>query len=415
MAALFIPFVILLIGGIVIFAVRAQKQRVAAAWNAAARRLGMDVQQGSTFSNPTIVGRVEQLSIKVDTVNRSSGNNSQAFTRYRVKYPSPGVDFELHRQTGFSTITKLFGSQDIEVGDQRFDDTFVVKSDQPGRVAAVMTPTRRTTLLQLAAAFPGIRIKDSQVQWEKRGVATNPDHIVTVVRRLIGAGFVIAGIGGAESALDDAITARNEGELGAAAEKTREASGAFRELLEVRRIEAETAAESGAPEAAELLANVAGELPDDPEIRGWQERIAAAPPTAAPRRAEQSAVSREPDSIGAAEIAEELFGESRLSFETSRIFDERFKGKFVRWSGAVRSTREYRRDYDLGESPGTRVVVTVATIENDLYGQTTVDAVVGLPPGNADIPRGDNVTFQGTLDKVDAMMRNLFVVDAEIV
>lgn len=403
-------FVILLIGGIVIFAVRAQKQRVAAAWNAAARQLGMDIQQGSTFSNPKIVGRVEALSIKVDTVTRNSGNNSQTFTRYRVTYPSPGVDFELHRQTGFSTITKFFGAQDIEIGDQRFDNTFVVKSDQPRQVAAAMTPTRRTTLLQLAAAFPGIRIKDTQVQWEKRGVATNPDHIVTVVRRLIGAGFVIAGIGGAESALDDAIAARNEGELGAAAEQVREASGAFRELLEVRRMEAETAAEAGAPEAAELLADVAEELPDDAEIKGWQERVAAAP-----HQGEQPAARRAPDPADATEIAGELFGESRLSFETSRIFDERFKGRLVRWSGPVRSVREYRRDADLGESPGTRAVVTVATIENDLYGQTTVDAVIGLPPGNANILRGRDITFQGTLAKVDAMMRNLFVADAEIV
>ncbi|MDJ0960854.1 MAG: hypothetical protein QNJ88_09355 [Acidimicrobiia bacterium] len=403
-------FGIFLIGGIVMFAVRAQKQRVAAAWNVAARQLGMDIHQGSTFSNPKITGRVDEMSIRVDTVTRNSGNNSQTFTRYRVKYPSPGVDFELQRQTGFSTITKFFGAQDVEIGDQRFDDAFVVKSDQPDMVAAAITPTRRTTLLQLTAAFPGIRIKDTQLQWEKRGVATNPDHIVTVVRRLIGAGFVISGIDGAERALDDAIAARNEGELGEAAERAREASGAFRELLEVRRMEAETAAEAGAPEAAELLAEVAVELPDDDEIRGWQERIAA-PPKPAPA----PAASTEPDPITADEISQELFGESRLSFETSRLFDEQFNGKIVRWSGPVKSAREYRRDSDLGEEPGTRAVVTVAQIENDLYGQTTVDAVVGLPPGTSNVLRGQTVTFQGTLTKVDAMMRNLFVTEAQVV
>ena len=115
-------------------------------------------------------------------------------------------------------------------------------------------------------------------------------------------------------------------------------------------------------------------------------------------------------------MADDLFGESRLSFETSRRFDELYLGTVVRWSGRVRSSREYQRDQQLGETAGTRVVLTVARIENDLYGQTTVDAVVGLPPGNANSLRGqDELTFQGTLSGIDAMMRNFFVKDARLV
>ena len=402
------------VAGVGIFAVRAQKQRVALAWSQAARQLGIGLEPGSMLSNPELTGELDSLGVKVDTYTRGSGNNSQTFTRYRVRYPSMGTQFELHRQSGLSAITKFFGSQDIEIGDPRFDDTFVVKSDNPDRVAAVITPTRRTTILQLAGAFPGVRISNTKIQWERRGVDKDPAHIVTVVRRLVGAAHIMSDRAGAGSALDDAIAARNEGDLSQSATKIRDAGRAFGELLEVRRLEAETMAEAGDPEAAALFDSLAKDLPDDDEVKGWQQRLSTPPPQR--QVAPKTEAERAPESVDAGAMGDDLFGESKLSFETSRHFDELYKGMVVRWSGKVRSTREYQRDPHLGDTAGTRVVATVARIENDLYGQTTIDAVVGLPPGNANALRGsDEITFQGTLSGIDAMMRNFFVTNARLV
>jgi hypothetical protein len=410
----FIFFVIIVVAVVVIFATRAHRQRIASTWASAARSLGMQIQPGSTFMNPKIEGRVDELHITVDTYTRGSGNNSQTYTRFRVAYPSVGVHFDLTRQTGFATITKLFGAQDFQIGDALFDDTFVIKSDQPARLAEALTPTRRTTIMNLAASFPGVRVTDSAIRWDRRGVATDPGVIVTVVRRLIGAAYVLIDRSGAATGLDAAIEARRDGDLEATAERLRRLGDSFRDLVEVRRIEAETLAEAGEPDAAGMLEELATELPDDAEIRGWRDRVNAGPRAEAPPPAVEVA-DAEPSGLAADAVAADLFGESRLSFETSRLFDERYAGLVVRWSGGVRSTREYQRDPMLGETPGTRVLVTVATIENDLYGQTTVDAVVGLPPGNANLLRGrDEITFQGTLVGVDAMMRNLFVAEAQI-
>ena len=401
--------VIVVVAAAVIYGVKVQRQRIAAAWNEAARRLDMGIVPGSAFRNPEILGEVDDISIKVDTFTRRSGNNSQTYTRYRVRYPSAGVDFELRKQTAFSAVTKFFGAQDVEIGDQEFDDIFVIKSDDPMRVTSVITPTRRTSILQLILTFPGIRITDSRLQWERRGVTSSADQIVTVVRRLVGAAYVLAE-GGAATQLDPLLEARNAGDLEESARLAREAEPGA--PLEVRRVEAETLAEARDPQAAERFAELAEELPDDEEIRAWQERTAelqSPPPETTP-------VPAEPTSFDAGAISDDLFGESRLSFETSRRFDELYRGTVVRWSGPVRSSREYQRDPKLGEEPGTRVVVTVARIENDLYGQTTVDAVIGLPPGNANSMRGrEEITFEGTLVGIDAMMRNLFVAHASVV
>lgn len=407
MAGLII-LIIVVIGIVVFYGARTQMQRVKQAWTSAARQLGMAIDPGSTFTQPKIQGTVDDLDVRVDTVTRGSGDSRATYTRYRVKYPSGGTHFELHRQSGFSKVSKFFGAQDVEIGDVRFDDTFVIKSDQPERVAAAITPTRRATILQLSSSYPGVEISDTKVHWEKRGVTTNAAEIVTVVRRLVGAAYVITGRDGSETALDDALRARLEGELGTSAKRAQEASDAFGGLLEIRRMEAETLAEAGDPKAADLLDRLAKELPEDEEIKGWQQRMATPQPAAAP-----PPESAEP--VDAATIAADLFEESRLSFETRKVFDERYRGRPVKWTGNVRSTRDFRHDPKLGDDPGTRVVVTVATIENDLYGQTTVDAIVGLPRGNANVLRGrDQLTFEGKLTAIDAMARNLFVTEAKI-
>ena len=57
----------------------------------------------------------------------------------------------------------------------------------------------------------------------------------------------------------------------------------------------------------------------------------------------------------------------------------------------------------------------VATIQNDLYGNTEVDAIVALPAGTKDLERGEEIEFTGTLVRSDGLVRNLYVADAELV
>ena len=56
-----------------------------------------------------------------------------------------------------------------------------------------------------------------------------------------------------------------------------------------------------------------------------------------------------------------------------------------------------------------KAVITVATIEHDLYGQTQVDAIVQLPASADTLDHGDDVSFSGLLLRVDSVMRNVYV------
>ena len=110
---------------------------------------------------------------------------------------------------------------------------------------------------------------------------------------------------------------------------------------------------------------------------------------------------------------EDVFGDNRLSFEADGDFQDRFGGRTVTLSGPVKQSREIEEDTTVTTGPATKAVITVAQIENDLYGKTDIDAVVFLPSGTADkLERGQTISFEGTLATVDPFMRNLFVTDA---
>ncbi len=98
-----------------------------------------------------------------------------------------------------------------------------------------------------------------------------------------------------------------------------------------------------------------------------------------------------------------------------RIFDDRYRGSTVHWSGPVKSTGRIGADCDIGNEGADRLVVSVATISHDLYGNTEIDAVLGLPAGTVpNLHRGDPVAFTGTLVRVDPLVRNVFVADARL-
>jgi hypothetical protein len=112
---------------------------------------------------------------------------------------------------------------------------------------------------------------------------------------------------------------------------------------------------------------------------------------------------------------EEAFGDTRLSFENDGRFEERYRGKTVFLSGTVKQAREIEDDNTVSVGPSTKATVTVAQIDNDLYGKTDIDAVVFLPAGSTkELDRGTQISFTGTLESIDPFMRNVWVTDARL-
>ena len=370
-----------------------------ARWAEAAEQLGLDLTGGGTFSFPRMDGLIDHYAVSVQRFTKGSGNNQQVFTRFKVGYPTADFSFELSRQTkagGF--LRRMVGMQDVEIGDVSFDDAFVIKTADPDRLSAFLTGQRRSTLGRLLATYPTLEVKNDSVRVDVRRVLRDPEVIVSTARRLVGVGW---SLGGPSPDIDEAMTARESGDLGEALRRMRTAIEASPDDVERRLHEVDTLAAAGNTADLEARIEELEQLaPADPEVRGWKQSVAAPAPT--PELAEGP-------TIDADAATQDLFGGRQLSFAVRDKFVARYSGGRVHWSWTVKSARAYDSDHDFGRGPGVKAVVTVAELAHDLFGTTEVDAIVELPASSRVPERGDVIVFDGALAAVDPLMRNFTV------
>ena len=192
------------------------------------------------------------------------------------------------------------------------------------------------------------------------------------------------------------VVNREQGLLGEVAERIRQAVESQPDDVDQRLFEVETLAAAGdEAKAAERLRELERIAPADPDVAGWKETLSRpAPPP-----------STTAEAINVDTLAKALFGGEDLSFETRTKFNSQFAGRQISWEGKVKQVRETR-----GKVQAT---ITVATVRNDLYGNTDIAVVVEDAPG-AVPSEGQQVTVSGTLHTIDPLMRNLFVTDARL-
>ncbi len=399
-------------------AVRRQTEH---AWSEAATQLGLRYAPRSPSLRAWLTndesahhrmrGRVDGYPVAVDTFYHRVGRERRLYTGYRVAFPPLGLGLGMTRARLFSRLKTFFGGQDIEVGDAAFDRDIIVRGEYPERVAAFLTPVRRMAVHRFLAEYPNGVIADRWLRWQTRGLERRPGALTGSVRRMVDVARALAAP--PPAALERALETQRAGNLGAAADLAVEAARSSPDV-ETLRTEAEVLYGAGRyDESAREFGRLAEVLPEDDQVARWRER-------AEDRRARDD--PSEPDSVpmldldaagpSAAEVAEALFDPSNLSFETTSMFEERYEGARVRWEGPLVRSSTYRSDLDFRNGPGTKALVRVHRLANDLYAGRDVEAVVELPPEAADVlatRRGELVSFTGRLVRCDPLMRNLYV------
>ena len=147
------------------------------------------------------------------------------------------------------------------------------------------------------------------------------------------------------------------------------------------------------------------------------EPVAATP---APSEPEPVAQPSEPPGdlrLDVASVCEDLFDPNRMSYETNRLFDDRYKDVTVRWKGTARRANPYSYDFTFGDGGGTKAEFDVYEVKEQ-YGSRTVRAFVQLPVEDADdigARIGEDVHFEGRLISCEGSARRLYVADARMV
>ena len=143
------------------------------------------------------------------------------------------------------------------------------------------------------------------------------------------------------------------------------------------------------------------------------EPVAAVP---APSVPEPAATPSEVQ-LDVASVCEDLFDPNRMSYETNRLFDDRYKDATVRWKGTARRANPYSYDFTFGDGGGTKAEFDVYEVKEQ-YGSRAVRAFVQLPIEDADdigARIGEDVLFEGRLISCEGSARRLYVADARMV
>ncbi len=140
----------------------------------------------------------------------------------------------------------------------------------------------------------------------------------------------------------------------------------------------------------------------------------------APSVPEPAATPSEPPGdlrLDVASVCEALFDPKRMSYETNRLFDDRYKDVTVRWKGTARRASVYSYDFDFGDGGGTKAEFDVYEVKQQ-YGSRAVKAFVQFPTEAADdigARIGEDVQFEGRLISCEGSARRLYVADARMV
>lgn len=118
------------------------------AWRRAAELLGARYVTGRRLSPDVVQLKVGHAIVTLDT--EAGGDDGPTYTRLRAPYVNPdGFRFEIYRRTMFSRIGVALGMQDIIVGDDSFDDDFVIKSNSELGIRNLLSEERIRGLLRI--------------------------------------------------------------------------------------------------------------------------------------------------------------------------------------------------------------------------------------------------------------------------
>lgn len=402
---------LLIFGGMSVVAFLAAKKQMDAtntAWARVARTLGLTLAPWTMSSRPDLSGTVDLFGVRVTIEQRGSGRSKKSYTVFRVAYPDAGVQIGIGPETAFHRLGRWLGVHDIQIGDPLFDETFAVAGD-PAAVVAWLTESRRLAILRLAEAFPDVRIDRSTVTWERRDAMTNADELIRTLKRLVSATHLLAGSGPSQQAVGRSFEAARRGELAAGIDQL---AGAEPPVgLEPQLVAAEwMVADGRTVDAAHLLDELAGELPGEPRVEHWKNVLDRRRNDAADR-AEPTAAIGPPRPLE--DVIDGLFGGDPYGHEIQDRFQTSFDGVAVHGTGVLERLTPYHRDDGFPGGSGVRAVASIGTIEHRLYGEVEIDAVLSLPPDTR-IPLGSTISVEGTLIKVDPLLRNLYIQGAAV-
>ncbi len=152
------------------------QKKITETWNGFAQRHNMQFNGNRAAG---ISGYYSGVHFRVQTITRGSGKNRSTYTQY-FGYVSATMPsgLTLYKEGFFSSMGKMFGGADIQIGDAEIDRAFIIKgNDVLGVHNLLRNPHVKKALLYVIQRHPGLRIEERQILVEESGITSRPDRM----------------------------------------------------------------------------------------------------------------------------------------------------------------------------------------------------------------------------------------------
>ena len=125
-------------------------------WQELARQLGADYVEAGFCKSDKVQVHVKDWTVTLDTYTVHANNAHIPHTRMRAPYVNAdGFRFTIYRKGFFTDLGKFLGMQDFEAGFPEFDEAFVIKGNDEGKLRALFSNSK---IRQLLEAQPAIHL-----------------------------------------------------------------------------------------------------------------------------------------------------------------------------------------------------------------------------------------------------------------
>ena len=125
---------------------------------------------------------VDGIRVHADIFTRRVGDNTYRYTRLRANATAASdMTLKVYTENVFSGLARALGFQDIPVGDEEFDDTYIVKSNDPVFAKCWLNRTVRDLIYDSNYSF---QLKSGRVTAERMGIETDVESFETGVLAL---------------------------------------------------------------------------------------------------------------------------------------------------------------------------------------------------------------------------------------
>ncbi len=114
-----------------------------AIWENLCKEIGGDFIDGGPWDGGKVVAKIEGWTVTLDIRKLETQHNKIFHTRLRAPYVNKdGFHFTIYRQGLFQQFKKIFGLQDVEVGDPELDDKYIIQGNDTAKLKKFFVNTR---------------------------------------------------------------------------------------------------------------------------------------------------------------------------------------------------------------------------------------------------------------------------------